>query len=229
VDRFNGLGDPMLRAALLFARAAPQPVTADELANGLGLSRSVARWRLERLAETGLLQVGYERRTGRTGPGAGRPAKTYAPAPELASIEFPRRHYEALIRLLVAALPRPQRDERLSQIGRTFAEELARAARFRRASTSLPRALDAVCRSLGRIGFQASVESLREGGGIIVSATCPMRPLVVGNPSLRAVDEGMWEGLIAAATAGAASTRVTCRTHDCLDKSSACRIVVTLS
>jgi predicted ArsR family transcriptional regulator len=61
----------------------------------------VARWRLEKLVEAGLLVIGLERRSGRSGPGAGRPAKTYAPVAETAAIEFPRRRYEALLGLLL--------------------------------------------------------------------------------------------------------------------------------
>jgi DNA-binding transcriptional ArsR family regulator len=80
-----------LRAALSYVLAQARPVTADELAGSQGTHRNVARSRLERLADAGLVTRGYERRTGRSGPGAGRPAKTYAVAPQSCSIEFPQR------------------------------------------------------------------------------------------------------------------------------------------
>src|SRR5213082_1940076 len=96
MHRLDSVGDRELRETLLFARAQPQPVTADQLAAAQEVHRNVARGRLERLAEAGLLIASFERRTGRTGPGAGRPAKTYRVAPELSAIEFPERRYEQI-------------------------------------------------------------------------------------------------------------------------------------
>src|SRR5262245_20685044 len=104
MDHLAAVGDPELREALLFARSHARPVTADDLAQARGIHRNVARSRLERLVEAGLLAVAYERRTGRSGPGAGRPAKTYSVVPQLESIEFPADPSESLAGLLVDAL-----------------------------------------------------------------------------------------------------------------------------
>src|SRR5438874_13337548 len=135
MERLDAIGDPGLRDALLFARASERPVTADELAAAQAVHRNVARSRLERLADAGLLLASFERRTGRTGPGAGRPAKTYSVAAELTAIEFPERRYEQLIGLVVDALPEPGRRERLHEIGIAFGRELAREARLRPAKS----------------------------------------------------------------------------------------------
>jgi predicted ArsR family transcriptional regulator len=72
MHRLDAIGDRELRETLLFTRAQALPVTADEVAAAQGIHRNVARGRLERLAEAGLLIASFERRTGRTGPGAGR-------------------------------------------------------------------------------------------------------------------------------------------------------------
>src|SRR5262245_15639502 len=106
MDHLAAVGDPELRVALLFARSRSRAVTADELAAEAGLHRNVARSRLERLVEAGLLAVGYERRTGRTGPGAGRPAKTYSVVPQLETIEFPEGKNESLAGVLSTRSPR---------------------------------------------------------------------------------------------------------------------------
>src|SRR4051812_23263519 len=90
-DEMPGLeavGDPAARATFAYVRAQPAATSADEVAAALGVHRNVARARLERLAEAGLVVAAYERRTGRSGPGAGRPAKLYRPAPEMEAIEF---------------------------------------------------------------------------------------------------------------------------------------------
>jgi predicted ArsR family transcriptional regulator len=217
-DRFDALGDPRLRAVALHVRAQASPVTADDVASALSIPRTVARSRLERLADARLLTIGFERRNGRTGPGAGRPAKTYAAAAETSAIEFPRRHYETLVRLLLEGGD-------LVSIGYAFGAELARAARVGRART-VRAALGRVCAALGRLGFQASVESVTAEEAVIVSATCPLRPLVVAGPRTRAIDEGMWRGLLAAAAGEEAVAGLSCRTSDCLDDSLPCRIVV---
>src|SRR5919204_1221120 len=95
-EPLDAVADPGLRAALLFARSQAEPITADDAAAALGVHRNVARGRLDRLAAAGLLEVSFERRTGRTGPGAGRPAKIYRVAPETSAVEFPPRRFGAL-------------------------------------------------------------------------------------------------------------------------------------
>src|SRR5205085_12401065 len=129
MHRLDSIGDRELRETLRFARAQPLPVTADEVASAQRIHRNVARGRLERLADAGLLIASFERRTGRTGPGAGRPAKTYRVLPELTAIEFPERRYEQLIGLVVDALPERARPDRLREIGSAFGREPARQAR----------------------------------------------------------------------------------------------------
>jgi predicted ArsR family transcriptional regulator len=225
VERLDALGARELRSTVLLVRAAPTPLTADDVAEQLDISRSVARWRLERLAEAGLVRVEFERRTGQNGPGAGRPAKTYAAAPETSAVEFPRRHYEALVGRLVEALPKRGRTKHLDGVGYSFGLELGRAARLRPAAT-VRASLDRLCRGLGRLGFQAAVESAGDGEAVIVSATCPLRPVVFSDDDARALDAGMWRGLLAAAAGPKAAATARCSTHDCLDAQAPCRIVV---
>lgn len=226
MDELQAAGDPELREALLFARGRARPVTADELASAQGVHRNVARSRLERLVQAGLLAPGYERRTGRTGPGAGRPAKTYAVEPELTAIEFPARRYEALLALLLDALPAQGRKERLHKVGIEFGEELAQASELRHAST-LQAACDGVCEAVGRLGFQASVEEVTADGAVLATPTCPLRPLVRSHPEAAEIDRGMWSGLVARA-AGAPVGRVECETQDCLAEHASCRIRISM-
>ena len=224
MERLDALGDPALRSIVLLVRAAAKPLTADEIAARLDISRSVARWRLERLVGAGLVIADFERRSGRSGPGAGRPAKIYAAAPETSAVEFPRRHYEGLVGRLIDALPQRGRARHLDKIGYGFGLELGQAARLHPAAT-LRASLDRLCRGLGRLGFHAAVESCRDDEAVIVSATCPLRP-VVAETGVRALDAGMWRGLLAAAASPAVAATARCVTHDCLDAQAPCRIVV---
>jgi predicted ArsR family transcriptional regulator len=225
--RLEAIGDRGLRETLLFARAQPQAVTADELAAAQRIHRNVARARLERLAKAGLLIASFERRTGRTGPGAGRPAKTYRVAPELTAIEFPERRYEQLIGLLIAALPDRRRRERLHETGAAFGQALAREARLSSART-FRTALGRVCAALGGLGYQASVAEVIGEHAVITTATCPLRPLVRAHPGLATLDRGMWSALVAQALESADVGQIVCDTPACDRDDADCRVLFTL-
>jgi predicted ArsR family transcriptional regulator len=204
-------------AALEFVRSRTEPPTAAELAAGLGIPRSVARWRLERLAESGHLHPVFAKRLG--GPGAGRPAKRYEVVPETEALEFPRRRYAELLRLSLESASA----DRLLEIGAAYGRELARETGLRPATTPKA-ALERVCRALGKLGFQVTVESVEKDRGVLVTPTCPLRPLVVMSPSTRELDQGMWRGLVGAALRDAGEVR--CETNDCLAEECACRVAV---
>src|SRR5437588_10629304 len=176
MDRLEAVGDPGLRSALAFVRGAEHAVTADELAEHGGIHRNVARARLERLAGAGLLESAFAR--GRGGPGAGRPAKTYRAAPELAAIEFPDHHYEDLVGLLAEG----RAD--LHDVGAAFGRRLAKAA-------GLPqtRSLDDVCAGLRRLGFQAARD-----GDTIVPPPCPLPRPAPAPPEAPPTEEGRGTG-----------------------------------
>jgi predicted ArsR family transcriptional regulator len=227
MQRLDAIGDSELRETLLFARAQALPVTADEVAAAQRVHRNVARSRLERLAEAGLLIPSFERRTGRAGPGAGRPAKTYRVAPELTAIEFPERHYEQLIGLVVDALPKRARPNRLHEVGVAFGRELAGRAGLRSART-FHTALRRVCAALGGLGYQASVTELSGERAVITTATCPLRPLVRAHPELAELDRGMWAALVERALASAAVGGIVCDTRNCQRDHQDCRVLVAL-
>src|SRR3954447_16063566 len=53
------------------------PVSRDEGAAATDVPRATVSFHLDKLVDEGLLDVVFERRTGRSGPGAGRPSKLY--------------------------------------------------------------------------------------------------------------------------------------------------------
>ncbi|HEX5448756.1 MAG TPA: hypothetical protein VFW85_01710 [Gaiellaceae bacterium] len=220
MDALEAVGDPELRDALAFVRGEARSITSDELAAAQRVHRNVARSRLERLADAGLLEVGYERRTGREGPGAGRPAKTYAAAPELAAIEFPERGYPELVGALLDTLPVRGRDAKLREAGATFARQLVGTPRRRPASRRA--ALEAMCSAVRRAGFQVAVEDVTDDGATLVTPTCPLRPLVRARKDAAAIDEGMWAGFAALFT-GEDVLQLRCETHGC-GGGAACRV-----
>jgi predicted ArsR family transcriptional regulator len=227
MDHLAAVGDPELREALLFARSQARPVTADDLARATGVHRNVARSRLERLVAAGLLAVDYERRTGRAGPGAGRPAKTYSVVPQLESIEFPGQN-EWLMALLVDALTAKRGGKPLHDVGVAFGRELARAARLRPAKT-LEAGFERVCAAVRRLGYQASLERVDDRGAVIATPTCPLRPLVRARPEAVEIDRGMWAGLASSALEGVDVGSVRCETRECFDDHASCKVVLELS
>jgi predicted ArsR family transcriptional regulator len=226
MDPLDAVGDRVLRAALSYVLAQARPVTADELAASQGTHRNVARSRLERLAEAGLVIRGYERRSGRAGPGAGRPAKTYAVAPQLRAIEFPRRHYDKLLALVFDSLPNESRRERLRALGLAFADELLRTVRPRPAKT-LAAAAERLCAGVRQLGFHAAVAEVGDDVAVIETATCPLRPLVRQHAGVAEMDRGMWIGLAARALEGVETERLECDTDSCHGDGS-CRVTLSV-
>jgi predicted ArsR family transcriptional regulator len=223
MTRLDVLGTSALRDTLSHARAQERPVSADDVARAFAIHRNVARSRLERLAAAGLLEPAFERRSGRQGPGAGRPAKVYAVAPELTPLEFPNRHSEELVSLLADALPAAAREDALEEVGARFGARLAAEAPVY-AADDAPGALDALCCGLRRLGYQASVVEADASGGSIATPTCPLRPMTVADPSTFTLDRGMWRGLAAAAFAGHELESVECSGHGCLDAHASCTV-----
>jgi predicted ArsR family transcriptional regulator len=112
-------------------------VGRDTAAGALGVARSVAAFHLDKLVDAGLLDAGYVRISGRTGPGAGRPAKIYRRSSQEIDVSLPPRRYDLA--------------------GSVLAEAVSRAAS---GAVSVTQAVAAVAREIGqRIGVEAKPES----------------------------------------------------------------------
>jgi predicted ArsR family transcriptional regulator len=79
-------------------------VPKDEVADALGLPSSTAAFHLDRLVASGLLRKSSVRRTGRSGPGAGRPANLYSVADDEIAIALPPRRYDLMAEVLADAI-----------------------------------------------------------------------------------------------------------------------------
>ena len=77
LESLSVLGDPTRRALYQHVLTSRVEVSRDEAASAAGISRKLAAFHLEKLLESGLLEASYRRLSGRSGPGAGRPAKLY--------------------------------------------------------------------------------------------------------------------------------------------------------
>jgi predicted ArsR family transcriptional regulator len=99
----SSLGDATRRRIYDHVSARTAPVSREEVAAAAAVGRTLAAYHLDRLAAEGLLTVTHERRSGRSGPGAGRPAKLYARSEEEVSVSVPPRDYHLAARLLADA------------------------------------------------------------------------------------------------------------------------------
>ncbi len=227
MERLDAIGEPEVRAALLYVRGSDRAVTADDAALALGVHRSVARARLERLARVGLLETTLARRSGRSGPGAGRPAKLYAPAPESELLEFPPRHFPALVARLLDAVPVEGRQDALRRAGEDYGRKLANVAAVH-PKLRVADGLEGVCSAVRSLGFQANLEELNGHTAVIGTPTCPLRPLVAERADAAEIDRGMWAGLIEQGVRGVRARAVECETHSCLERRESCKVVVHL-
>ncbi|MFJ1969126.1 helix-turn-helix transcriptional regulator [Streptomyces sp. NPDC087903] len=104
VSAIAALDEPTRRKLYDHVVRQPGSVSRDEAAAALGLARQTAAFHLDRLADESLLDVVYERRSGRAGPGAGRPAKLYRRSAKQIAVSLPDRRYELAGRLLAQSV-----------------------------------------------------------------------------------------------------------------------------
>ncbi|TDD26563.1 transcriptional regulator, partial [Kribbella turkmenica] len=127
------LEEPTRRRLYEYVVTQPAPVGRDEAAAAVGIPRNTAAFHLEKLTEEGLLATCYERRTGRTGPGAGRPAKLYHRSEREIDLTLPERQYAVAGRLLAAAVADAEASggsprEAVNRRAREYGESLGRTA-----------------------------------------------------------------------------------------------------
>ena len=100
------LDEPVRRRLYDWVVAQDRPVGREEAARSVGITRPLAAFHLDRLTEGGLLDAGYQRLTGRTGPGAGRPARVYTRSDREIAVSLPPRRYDVLADVFATALQR---------------------------------------------------------------------------------------------------------------------------
>lgn len=106
IEAVAAIAEPTRRRLYDLVVASGDPVGRDDAVTALGISRELAAFHLDRLVEAGLLETEYRRRSGRTGPGAGRPAKLYRRAASEVGVSLPARRYDRAADLMATALTR---------------------------------------------------------------------------------------------------------------------------
>ncbi|MGI8514429.1 MAG: helix-turn-helix transcriptional regulator [Acidimicrobiia bacterium] len=122
------LGDPIRWTLYRFVAASEDYVGRDEAARGVGASRSLVAYHLDRLVEAGLLEVDFRRLSGRQGPGAGRTAKVYRRSDRQIDLTLPPRRYRRVGRIMAVALERLPEEARGPVVAEAARQEGARLA-----------------------------------------------------------------------------------------------------
>lgn len=184
VTAVGALSDELRRGMYAFIRRAHRPVTRDEAATSVGISRKLAAFHLDKLVTVGLL------RTRADAPGrartVGRAPKLYEPVPDAIQVSIPERRHQLLAEILADAVlaetgERTARDSALEtadQRGNVLG--LAERDRRRPGRLGAERALTLAAQTLERLGFEPE----RSSPALLLLRNCPFHPLAARAPDL---------------------------------------------
>ena len=192
------LEEPVRRSLYFYVAYRQRDVSREEAAQAVEISRALAGFHLDRLVAEGLLETSFRRLTGRTGPGAGRPAKLYRRSGREFEVSLPQRSYKLAGRILAAAMEAtaPETNRLLAPTARAMGEEIGRDARARAGTRPGKKRLVAnTMASLAANGYEPTQE-----GGEIRLRNCPFHYLATEHRQLvcgmnLALIEGVVAGL----------------------------------
>ncbi|HVV09798.1 transcriptional regulator [Amycolatopsis sp.] len=167
------LEDELRGAMYFYIRRARRPITRDEAAASVGISRKLAAFHLDKLVDVGLLRADYQplpgtRRVGRT-------PKVYRPTELEIRVAIPRRSRDVLTEILLETVLTGAKGEQARDAAVRVARELGERACLPDDETAPARAE----RFLEEHGYEPE----REPGRIRLR-NCPFHPLTTRSPEL---------------------------------------------
>jgi predicted ArsR family transcriptional regulator len=185
------LDGPLRQAMFSFIRAARRPVSRDEAAEAVGISRKLAAFHLDKLVDAGVLLADYRPTTGIRK--VGRAPKVYWPTEVDLHISIPPRQHELLVGILLDAVLAGSDPNGASNADDNAPRAALRVAHQRgyqigdaeRRDTrpgrlGIERALTALVGILQRYGF----EPAREATDCLRLRNCPFHPAAARAPEL---------------------------------------------
>jgi predicted ArsR family transcriptional regulator len=169
------LDDEVRRALFVCVRDAPKPLTREDAAAVVGVSRKLAAFHLEKLVAAGLLVARVDPRPQ---PRVGRTPKVYEASRTNVSVNVPQREHALLAEILLTAVREQRAGESATNAVRRVAarrgEHVGNDARerLRPGRLGVERASAICCDVLSVHGF----EPVRDGGDIRLR-NCPFHPL----------------------------------------------------
>jgi predicted ArsR family transcriptional regulator len=174
----SSLDDPVRRRLYALVSARAEPMGRDDAAGAAGIGRALAAYHLDKLVETGLLTAIYQRPEGRTGPGAGRPAKLYSRSDREFAVTVPPREYELAARMLARAVesdPSGRSKAALHAAAYQHGQELGSQALS--GGASLSNAAASALRDLETVLESHGYEPERGGDDVMRLRNCPFHQL----------------------------------------------------
>jgi predicted ArsR family transcriptional regulator len=167
------LEEPLRRRLYEYVISQRHEVSRAEAAQATGAPRTLVAFHLDKLAEAGLLEITSRRTTGRTGPGAGRPAKLYTRSASERQVSLPPRDYRTAAELLADVAEAARLDTQLAAAARRHGEAL-------RAAEPAVGTVDDMLGILARRGYAPFVDD----SGVIRMRNCPFHALSESHPPL---------------------------------------------
>ncbi|MET9040790.1 helix-turn-helix transcriptional regulator [Streptomyces mirabilis] len=211
IEAIAALQDPVRRRLYEYVAAQGREVGRNEAAEAAGVARTLAAHHLDRLAEAGLLESGSRRLTGRSGPGAGRPAKVYTRARAERSVSLPARDYRTAAELLAEAAEQAGLDAELCAAARRRGDAL-------RGSAAPCGGLEQAVEMLAARGYEPHLEGVEGATGaaarVVRMRNCPFHAVAERFPPLVCgMNLALLEGLLG--TDGPVHARMDARPGDC--------------
>jgi predicted ArsR family transcriptional regulator len=178
------LADDLRRRMYAFIRRSGRPVTREEAAASVGISRKLAAFHLDKLVTAGLLQTGYANPTGIRR--VGRTPKVYEPTDVEVQVSIPQREHGVLADILLEAVLTEADSESARQAALRVAADRGRLlgeserTQIRRGRLGAERALTCAGEVLERHGF----EPARHTPTLVRLRNCPFHPLAAKAPDL---------------------------------------------
>lgn len=192
--------DPVRRALYDYTRRQGHPVTREQAAETVGVSRGLAAFHLDKLVEAGLLAARYQAPEGEV-RGRGRTPKVYEPAGGALSLTIPQRRYELIAGILAEGIAEQPDDARTAAARHARAQGDRHGRQLR--PVTAPENLDVVADALAELGY----EPRRDDSARLVMDNCPFHALAVKQPQLIcALNHAFVDGLID----GLGTTSLTC-------------------
>jgi predicted ArsR family transcriptional regulator len=210
------LEDELRRGMYAFIRRAERPVTRDEAAASVGISRKLAAFHLDKLVEVGLLRAHYEAVGGIRR--AGRRPKVYEPSALHIQISIPQRQHHLLADILLDAVLTEGEGENAREaavrVARDGGREIGTTQRdqTRPGRLSAERALTLVAGVLAGHGF----EPARHAPTCVRLRNCPFQPLAARAPALVCgINHAFLTGLLAGLNATTVEAVLEPRAGEC--------------
>lgn len=189
IEAIAVLQDPVRRRLYEFVAAQDHEVSRHEAAEVAGIQRTLAAFHLDKLVDAGLLETESRRLGGRSGPGAGRPAKLYRRSGAERQFSVPARDYRVAADLLAEVAEAARLDTELRDAAR-------REGRAARADAGPVEDLAAATALLAARGYEPRMDV---DEGVLRLVNCPFHVLSERHPALvcgmnLALLEGLMEG-----------------------------------